>query len=83
MLHSRMLRYLDEVVRSSSIRWAADKLNVSSSSINRQIIELYAQLGAPLFYRLPRRMRPTAAGEILIAHIRQTLREHERAVPHR
>lgn len=79
MLHSRLLRYLDEVVRSGSIRRAADKLNVSSSSINRQIIELEAELGTPLFERLPRRLRLTAAGEILITHIRQTLRDHERA----
>lgn len=79
MLHSRLLRYLDEVVRSGSIRRAADKLNVASSSINRQIIELEAELGTPLFERLPRRLRLTAAGEILINHIRQTLRDHDRA----
>jgi len=79
MLHSRLLRYLDEVVRSGSIRKAAEKLNVASSSINRQIIELEAELGTPLFERLPRRLRLTAAGEILIGHIRQTLRDHERA----
>ncbi|WP_160297827.1 LysR family transcriptional regulator [Devosia chinhatensis] len=79
MLHSRLLRYLDEVVRSGSIRRAAEKLNVASSSINRQIIELEAELGTPLFERLPRRLRLTAAGEILINHIRQTLRDHDRA----
>lgn len=79
MLHSRLLRYLDEVVRSGSIRRAAEKLNVASSSINRQIIELEAELGTPLFERLPRRLRLTSAGEILITHIRQTLRDHERA----
>lgn len=78
MLHSRLLRYLDEVVRSGSIRRAADKLNVASSSINRQIIELETELGTPLFERLPRRLRLTAAGEILIGHIRKTLRDHER-----
>lgn len=79
MLHSRLLRYIDEVVRAGSIRRASERLNVASTSINRQILELEAEIGTPLFERLPRRMRLTAAGEILIAHIRQTLRDHERA----
>ena len=78
MLHSRLLRYLDEVVRSGSIRQAAEKLNVASSSINRQILELEDGLQAPIFERLPRGLRLTAAGEVLITHIRQTLRDHDR-----
>jgi DNA-binding transcriptional LysR family regulator len=78
MLHSRMLRYLDEVVRSGSIRQAAERLHVSASSINRQIIALEEELGAQIFHRLPRRMRLTGVGELLIAHIRETLKQHER-----
>ncbi|WP_207458155.1 LysR family transcriptional regulator [Azospirillum sp. SYSU D00513] len=76
MLHSRMLVYLDEVARAGSIRKAADKLNVAASSINRQILALEEEIGAPLFERLPRRLRLTATGELMIAHVRQTLREH-------
>lgn len=78
MLHSRMLRYLDEVARSGSIRKAATRLNVASSAINRQILALEAELGTPIFERLRKRMRLTATGELLIGHVRQTLREHER-----
>ena len=33
------------------------------------------ELGTPLFLRLPRKLRLTAAGEIMIGHVRQTLRE--------
>ncbi len=36
MLHSRLLKYLDEVARLGSIRKAALRLNVASSAINRQ-----------------------------------------------
>ncbi len=82
MLHSRMLRYLDEVARRGTIRQAAERLNVTASSINRQIIELEAEIGAPIFERLPRRMRLTAAGEALISHVRRTLRDHERMRHH-
>ena len=77
MLHSRLLRYLDEVVNSGSIRQAAERLNVASSSINRQILELEDQLQAQIFERLPRGLRLTAAGEMLITHVRQTLRDHD------
>jgi DNA-binding transcriptional LysR family regulator len=78
MLHSRMLRYLDTVARCGSIRKAASQLNVASSAINRQILALEDELGTPVFERLSRRLRLTASGELLIAHVRQTLKEHDR-----
>lgn len=78
MLHSRMLRYLDEVVRAGSIRQASERLHVSASSINRQIIALEEEMGIQIFHRLPRRLRLTAAGEMLINHVRETLKQHER-----
>lgn len=78
MLHSRMLRYLDEVARCGSIRKAAERLNVASSAINRQILALEEELGDPLFERMPRRLRLTATGEVLIEHVRQTLKEYQR-----
>jgi len=71
-----MLRYLDEVARSGSIRRAAARLNVASSAINRQIIDLELALGAPLFERMPRGLRLTSAGEIVIAHVRRTLSDY-------
>ncbi|GAN54352.1 LysR family transcriptional regulator [Tanticharoenia sakaeratensis] len=81
-LHSRLLLYLDAVVRLGSIRRAAQQLNVAASSINRQILGLEADIGAPLFERLPHKMRLTAAGEALIAHIRRTMTDFERTRAH-
>jgi DNA-binding transcriptional LysR family regulator len=78
MLHSRLLKYVDEVARCGSIRKAANRLNVASSAINRQILSLEQEMGAPIFERLPRGLRLTTAGELLISHIRQTLKEHDR-----
>jgi DNA-binding transcriptional LysR family regulator len=78
MLHSRLLRYLDEVARLGSIRKAAGRLNVASSAINRQILALESEIGAPIFERMPRRLRLTATGEVLIAHVRETLKSHQR-----
>ena len=64
---SRFLRYFLAVGRLGSIRRAADELNVSSSAIDRQILNVEAQLGVPLFERLPTGLRLTAAGELLMA----------------
>lgn len=78
MLHSRMLRYLDEVARCGSIRKAAARLNVASSAINRQIIALEEELGEQIFERMPRRLRLTSTGELVIEHVRQTLKDYQK-----
>lgn len=64
---SRFLRYFMTVGRLGSIRKAADELNVSASAIDRQILNVEAELGVPLFERLPTGLRLTAAGEMMMA----------------
>lgn len=64
---SRFLRYFMAVGRLGSIRKAADELNVSASAIARQILNVEADIGMPLFERLPSGLRLTAAGEIMMA----------------
>ncbi len=64
---SRFIRYFLAVGRLGSIRRAADELNVSASAIDRQILNVEAELGVPLFERLPTGLRLTAAGEIMMA----------------
>lgn len=78
MLHHRLLTYLDEVARCGTMRGASRKLNVASSAINRQILALEEELGTPIFERLTRRLRLTAAGEVLLEHVRKTMKSHER-----
>jgi len=71
----RLLTYVDAVARHGSIRKAAEALNVAPSALNRQILDLETDLGSALFERLPRGMRPTAAGEIFLAYTRQAISE--------
>jgi DNA-binding transcriptional LysR family regulator len=78
VLHSRKLQYINEIVRCGSIRKAAARLNVASSAVNRQILALEEELGAPLFERLPRGLRLTAAGELCVEHIRDVLKNYEK-----
>lgn len=77
-MHSRKLQYINEIARCGSIRKAAARLNVASSAINRQILALEEEIGVPLFERLPRGLRLTAAGELCIEHIRDVLKNYER-----
>jgi DNA-binding transcriptional LysR family regulator len=79
MLHGRLLTYLHEVARLGSMRKAAERLNVAASAINRQILALEEELGTPIFQRMPRKLVLTAAGEVIIRHVRQTLKDLEQA----
>ncbi|MDF2369768.1 MAG: LysR family transcriptional regulator [Rhizobiaceae bacterium] len=72
-MHASVLRYIDQVARSGSIRRAALELNVAASAVNRQVLNLEAELGCALFERLSSGVKPTPAGEILLKHVRRTL----------
>ncbi len=66
-LHPKVLRYLSAVAQLGSVQAAARAVSISASAIDRQILLLEESLGIPLFERLPRGMRLTAAGELLLA----------------
>jgi DNA-binding transcriptional LysR family regulator len=76
-VHANVLRYFLEVARCGSIRKAAQGLFVASSAVNRQILQLEAELGTELFDRLPTGIRLNAAGEIVLRHVRTTLHDFE------
>jgi DNA-binding transcriptional LysR family regulator len=67
-LQDTALRYFMEVVRSGSVTAASERLHVASSAISRQVMWLEEALETPLFERLPRGMKATAAGEVLAAY---------------
>jgi DNA-binding transcriptional LysR family regulator len=81
-LISAAATWLIEVAKAGSIRRAAAQLNVSPSAVNRQILNLEAEYGADLFERLPRGVRLTAAGEILVAEIQRWHHDQSRALRH-
>jgi DNA-binding transcriptional LysR family regulator len=72
------LRYVDAVVRAGSIRKAAEALAITSTALNRRILAMEQELGVPIFERLPRGVRLSTAGEILIQHVRSQLSDMER-----
>jgi DNA-binding transcriptional LysR family regulator len=77
--HASAIRYFEAVRRAGSIREAARRLNIASSAVNRQILKLEQELGAPLFERMPAGIRLTAAGEIFARHVSTVLHDARRA----
>jgi DNA-binding transcriptional LysR family regulator len=78
MRYLRALQYVDAVARAGSIRKAAEDLALTASALNRRIMDLEAELGTPIFERLPKGVRLNAAGELLVRHARAQFAETER-----
>lgn len=77
-VHAAAVHYFDAVRHARSIRGAAAILNVASSAVNRQILNLEAGLGAQLFERAPSGLKLTAAGEVFARHVNTVLTDTER-----
>ncbi len=77
-IHSSAIRYFDAVRRTNSIREAARQLNVASSAVNRQIIKLEQEIGAPLFDRTSGGLVLTPVGEVLARHVITVLQDLDR-----
>lgn len=68
-LSTTWLRVFLEVARHGSFTVAARTLGWTQSAVSRQISSLESALGgAPLFDRLPRGVRLTEAGQVLVPH---------------
>ncbi|NHV26403.1 LysR family transcriptional regulator [Burkholderia sp. D-99] len=59
------------VVETGSVTAASERLHVSQPALTREIRELEERLGATLFDRMPRGMRPTEAGRLLAEYAAQ------------
>ncbi|KHS42944.1 LysR family transcriptional regulator [Novosphingobium subterraneum] len=77
-LHAPMIVYFDAIRRAGSVREAARRLNVASSAVNRQLLKLEAELGTPLFERLPAGLKLTHAGAAFARHALEVLQDAER-----
>ncbi|MES2507261.1 MAG: LysR substrate-binding domain-containing protein [Verrucomicrobiota bacterium] len=75
----RHLRYFLAVAESHNFRRAAANLHLSQPTLSHQIKQLELQMGAPLFERLSRTVRLTAAGAVLHKRALLMMRELEDA----
>jgi DNA-binding transcriptional LysR family regulator len=70
----RHLVYFLEVARRLHFRRAAEALGVAQPALSRQVAQLEAALGSPLFLRSSRRVELTPAGALLAARLEAVLR---------
>ena len=77
-MHAAVLRYFEAVAEDGSIRRASERLHISPSAVNRQILKLEDHFGTPLFERRPDGMRLTDAGRLVLRHARATLHDFTR-----
>lgn len=78
MKHLRTLQFIDTIARVGSIRKAAEELAINSTALNRQILAFEEEFGVAIFERLPRGVRLSTAGELLIQHIRAQMADFSR-----
>lgn len=74
------LRGFEASARRMSFTLAAAELNLTQSSISRQVAELERQVGTALFARQTRALALTAAGQRLFQATQQALQQVDRAV---
>ena len=79
-LISKAAKALEVVARFGSIRKASEHINTAPSALNKQILNLEREYGTLLFERLPRGMRPTEAGHVLVKQIREWEDENTKIV---
>jgi len=72
------LQFIDAIARAGSIRGAAEGLAITSTALNRRVLALEEELGVPVFERLPRGVRLSTAGELLIHHLRAQASDFEK-----
>ena len=74
------LRVVHEVARQGSFSAAAGSLGYTQSAVSRQVAAMEAVSGTTLFERLPRGVRPTMAGEIVVRRAQRVLGEVDGAL---
>jgi DNA-binding transcriptional LysR family regulator len=76
----RQLRAFVAVAETGTFTAGAERVHVTQSAISMQIRQLEEETGMRLFVRAPRRVLLTEAGERMLVHALNILREHDAAL---
>jgi DNA-binding transcriptional LysR family regulator len=80
MVSMRALECLVTIVEQGSLTKAAAVLHMSQPALSHQVTAIERTLGTPVIERMPRGVRPTAAGLAVAAEARSALAAADRAV---
>ena len=67
----KQLEYIVEIAKEKNITHAAEKLFISQSALNQQLLKLEKELGAQLFHRSRTDWHLTEVGEIYIENAKK------------
>jgi len=67
------LQVFEVAARTLSFTRAAEELFITQSAVSKQISQLEAQLGYPLFHRQVRKLTLSVQGEVLLPHVTRAL----------
>lgn len=73
-MDTRLIEHVLKIAEEKSITKAAEKLFLTQSALNQQLLHLEQELGTPLFKRSKTNWGPTRAGEIYLEGAREMLR---------
>ena len=73
-MDTKQIEYILKIAEENNITRAADKLFITQSALNQQLLKLEKELGTPLFHRSRINWWPTKAGEIYLRNAREILR---------
>ena len=74
------LEYMIAIAETGSVTKAANRLFISQSGLNQQLLKIESDIGTPLFYRSKKEMRPTHAGHIYIENARRILKMNQNCI---
>ncbi len=73
-MDTRLIEHVLQIAREKSITKAAEKLYLTQSALNQQLLKLERELGTELFRRTKSELKTTKAGEIYLEGAREILR---------
>ncbi len=75
MLKPVQLRLIQQIAEHGQLQLAAETVGMTQPAASRMLAEAEAQVGAPLFLRLPKGMEPTEIGRVVLRRANAILRE--------
>lgn len=69
----KQLEYIVKIADEKNVSRAAEKLYISQSALNQQLLKLEKELGAPLFFRTRNNWQLTEIGEIYVRTAREII----------
>lgn len=70
----KQLEYIIEIAKEKNITHAAEKIFISQSALNQQLLKLEKELGAKIFYRYRNNWELTEIGKIYLESVKKILR---------